>query len=311
MYSHVLATYQKTLLAFWAKTSKTMSAVAESFKGYQYYEFTVIKDLAEPSRLLAEMNSSSFTEKNIEKNEEEDEKIAKQDTEDDQTLIDITDSSIQEQKITTDSTEPVNALLDISDDQLDNQLLELEKLTIIDKATTTAANTSTTSNPSENGDNLVDLFDSSIEHDKLFADLLSPLSSETTNNNNNNNNNLNSDLLDINENNSFESNWAAAFGNISNQQQPQQLFQTSTNSGALNNNNNNNFLPSSLLSELLTSSNKTVKPTIPSSTDSKPKATTGKSADKQNWLDLFAELDPIQNPDAIGKSGVDEFDRNC
>ncbi|CAF4449133.1 unnamed protein product, partial [Adineta steineri] len=141
--------------------------------------------------------------------------------------------------------EPVNALLDISDDQLDNQLLELEKLTIIDKATTAAANTSTTSNPSENGDNLVDLFDSSIEHDKLFADLLSPLSSEI----NNPNNNTNSDLLDINENNSFESNWAAAFGNISNQEQPQQTFQTSTNSGALNN-NNNNFLPSSLLSEL-------------------------------------------------------------
>ncbi|CAF1572137.1 unnamed protein product, partial [Adineta steineri] len=287
MYSHVLATYQKTLLAFWAKTSKTMSAVAESFKGYQYYEFTVIKDLAEPSRLLAEMNSSSFTDKDSDKNKEEDEKVIKQDTEDDQTLIDITDSSIQEQKTTTDSTEPVNALLDISDDQLDNQLLELEKLTIIDKATTAAANTSTISNTSDNGDNLVDLFDSSIEHDKLFADLLSPLSSEI----NNPNNNTNSDLLDINENNSFESNWAAAFGNISNQQQPQQLFQTSTNSGALNN-NNNNFLPSSLLSELLTSSNKTVKPTIPSSTDSKPKATTGKATDKQNWLDLFAELDP-------------------
>ncbi|CAF1572058.1 unnamed protein product, partial [Adineta steineri] len=287
MYSHVLATYQKTLLAFWAKTSKTMSAVAESFKGYQYYEFTVIKDLAEPSRLLAEMNSSSFTDKDSDKNKEEDEKITKQDTEDDQTLIDITDSSVEEQKTTTDSNEPVNALLDISDDQLDNQLLELEKLTIIDKATTAAANTSTTSNPSENGDNLVDLFDSSIEHDKLFADLLSPLSSEI----NNPNNNTNSDLLDINENNSFESNWAAAFGNISNQQQPQQLVQTSTNSGALNN-NNNNFLPSSLLSELLTSSNKTVKPTMPSSTDSKPKATTGKSTDKQNWLDLFAELDP-------------------
>jgi len=63
MYSHVLAAYQKTLLVFWEKTSKTMTAIAESFKGYQYYEFTVIKDLAEPSRLLAEMNSSSFSDK--------------------------------------------------------------------------------------------------------------------------------------------------------------------------------------------------------------------------------------------------------
>ena len=43
MFSHVLATYQSTLLHFWAKTSRTMSAVAESFKGYQYFEFNLLK----------------------------------------------------------------------------------------------------------------------------------------------------------------------------------------------------------------------------------------------------------------------------
>lgn len=43
MFSHVLANYQSTLLHFWEKTSRTMSAVAESFKGYQYYEFSIIK----------------------------------------------------------------------------------------------------------------------------------------------------------------------------------------------------------------------------------------------------------------------------
>ncbi len=69
-----------------------MSAVAESFKGYQYYEFTVIKDLAEPNRLLAERNSSSF----IDKTNEEDEQQEK--TETDDTLIDINESQTQEQK---------------------------------------------------------------------------------------------------------------------------------------------------------------------------------------------------------------------
>ncbi|ELU17970.1 hypothetical protein CAPTEDRAFT_220865 [Capitella teleta] len=54
MYSHVLANYQTTLLHFWEKTSRTMSAVAESFKGYQYYEFNMLKELAEPSKKLAE-----------------------------------------------------------------------------------------------------------------------------------------------------------------------------------------------------------------------------------------------------------------
>lgn len=43
MFSHVLANYQTSLLHFWAKTSRTMSAVAESFKGYQYYEFNMLK----------------------------------------------------------------------------------------------------------------------------------------------------------------------------------------------------------------------------------------------------------------------------
>uniref|UniRef100_A0A2K5F3Z7 Islet cell autoantigen 1 n=1 Tax=Aotus nancymaae TaxID=37293 RepID=A0A2K5F3Z7_AOTNA len=41
--SHMLATYQTTLLHFWEKTSHTMAAIHESFKGYQPYEFTTLK----------------------------------------------------------------------------------------------------------------------------------------------------------------------------------------------------------------------------------------------------------------------------
>uniref|UniRef100_A0A3B3SH88 Islet cell autoantigen 1 n=1 Tax=Paramormyrops kingsleyae TaxID=1676925 RepID=A0A3B3SH88_9TELE len=41
--SHVLTTYQTTLLHFWEKTSHTMAAIHESFKGYQPYEFTTLK----------------------------------------------------------------------------------------------------------------------------------------------------------------------------------------------------------------------------------------------------------------------------
>ncbi|CAH1789275.1 unnamed protein product [Owenia fusiformis] len=59
MFSHVLANYQTSLLQFWEKTARTMSAVAESFKGYQYYEFDMLKELAEPSRKLAEETSKS------------------------------------------------------------------------------------------------------------------------------------------------------------------------------------------------------------------------------------------------------------
>lgn len=54
MFSHVLATYQGALLAFWEKTSSTMTNVAESFRGYQHYDFVVVKELQEPSRKLAQ-----------------------------------------------------------------------------------------------------------------------------------------------------------------------------------------------------------------------------------------------------------------
>jgi hypothetical protein len=270
MYSHALATYQKSLIVFWEKTSKTMSAVAESFKGYQYYEFTVIKDLAEPSRLLAEMNSKSLS------NDKTKEK--------DNSLIDV-----NETKQINDSIEPVNALIDISDDQLNDQLLELEKLTTIDRTLSASGNTKT--------DNLVDISDTTAEHEKLFSDLLSPLSSGNTT----------TDLLGTNENTSFDAHWTAAFGNTSNQQQQTSGIQTDPTTS------NNNFLPSSFLSELLTSMNKNKQSTVQSASNNpKPKPiTTTKPSDKSNWLNLFAELDPIQNPDAIGKPIGDETDRNC
>ncbi|CAF1059281.1 unnamed protein product [Adineta ricciae] len=282
MYSHALATYQKALLVFWEKTSKTMSAVAESFKGYQYYEFTVIKDLAEPSRLLAELNSKPKGKSEAVLDAMKKEKPANE-----------TD---QNQKELVDLTEPVNALIDITDDQLDDQLLELEKLTTIDRTPKTSANSKGAATANE--ENLVELAEEiKAEHDKLFSDLLSTTTSANTTN----------DLLGLNDTNSFDAHWSAAFGSSA-IQQPTSTLQTDSTPA------NNTFLPSSLLSELLTSMNKPVKPTIQpiQATNPKPKpAPSSKSSDKSNWLNLFSELDPIQNPDAIGKTAGDEADRNC
>ncbi|MEE6509211.1 hypothetical protein FKM82_024957 [Ascaphus truei] len=52
--SHVLTTYQTTLLHFWEKTSHTMAAVHESFKGHQPYEFTMLKSLQDPMDKLTQ-----------------------------------------------------------------------------------------------------------------------------------------------------------------------------------------------------------------------------------------------------------------
>ncbi|KAB0386691.1 hypothetical protein FD755_001647, partial [Muntiacus reevesi] len=52
--SHMLATYQTTLLHFGEETSHTMAAIHESLRGYQPYEFTTLKSLQDPMRKLVE-----------------------------------------------------------------------------------------------------------------------------------------------------------------------------------------------------------------------------------------------------------------
>lgn len=174
-----------------------------------------------------------------------------------------------------DLTEPVNALIDITDSQLDDQLLELEKLTMID-----SNNSQSTSSASTSGDNLLELLDSSVEHDKLFSDLLSPISP------------LN---ITTNDKNTFDADWSAAFGASTAQQSSQIPTMINRKNSTTS---TNDFLPSSLLNERLSSTQKSTP-------------STSAMKNPSNWLDLFAELDPIQNPDAIGKSSRDEFDRNC
>ncbi|XP_036356867.1 islet cell autoantigen 1 isoform X2 [Octopus sinensis] len=72
MFSHVLANYQSTLLHFWEKTSRTMTAVSESFKGYQYYEFSMLKELTETSKKLSKESKKSCEqpERDTDTNEE-------------------------------------------------------------------------------------------------------------------------------------------------------------------------------------------------------------------------------------------------
>ncbi|KAL0984811.1 hypothetical protein UPYG_G00147280 [Umbra pygmaea] len=55
--SHVLTTYQTTLLHFWEKTSHTMAAIHESFKGCQHYEFSTLKSLQDPIDKLSSQGS--------------------------------------------------------------------------------------------------------------------------------------------------------------------------------------------------------------------------------------------------------------
>ncbi len=38
-----MATYQNSLLAFWDRASKAHETVSNNFKGYQHYEFNILK----------------------------------------------------------------------------------------------------------------------------------------------------------------------------------------------------------------------------------------------------------------------------
>lgn len=62
-----LLTNQNTLVTFWDKTSKTMNHVNNGFKGYQYYEFSYIKDLAGPSKHLAAVDDDKSKERKPQK----------------------------------------------------------------------------------------------------------------------------------------------------------------------------------------------------------------------------------------------------
>lgn len=56
--SHTLANYQNVLLHYLDKSSRTLSAVQESFKGYQHYEFNMLKELSETSKQLARLTGA-------------------------------------------------------------------------------------------------------------------------------------------------------------------------------------------------------------------------------------------------------------
>ncbi|XP_071791493.1 islet cell autoantigen 1-like isoform X2 [Asterias amurensis] len=72
LFSHTLATYQNTLLHYWEKTSRTMSAVQEGFRGYQHYEFNMLKELSETSKQLAKLTGAKDIIPNWDEEEEND-----------------------------------------------------------------------------------------------------------------------------------------------------------------------------------------------------------------------------------------------
>uniref|UniRef100_A0A663ETT3 Islet cell autoantigen 1 n=2 Tax=Aquila chrysaetos chrysaetos TaxID=223781 RepID=A0A663ETT3_AQUCH len=246
--SHVLTTYQTTLLHFWEKTSHTMAAIHESFKGYQPYEFTMLKSLQDPVNKLTE------------KAEKEDLQIE-------------STKSVQDQQ---------------------SQLISLDE-----ESHTKESNYSASK----------DQFVRSLESepgDKDDMVLLNEI--------------LNASSLDEGE---FSKEWTAVFGQVA-------LADLTMNSSAGDVENTSSsvaptpsgYLPSQLLDQNMNdlqsslhgwAADSVSPPSIPQPTQ-KPnslnvnanktpvKEPTKNPKDLTAWFSLFADLDPLSNPDAVGKT---------
>lgn len=146
MFSHALSWYQNALISFWEKTAKTMNHVEQSFKGYQHYEFTYIKELAEPSKLLTELEASQKkAARKVKKkeaaaaagdaNKEQEESDKKEELErvkDEKYFFDpeYTDEppeqAVDALEMSKQAEDSLNNLLDLGNDEDDDILLQLD-----------------------------------------------------------------------------------------------------------------------------------------------------------------------------------------
>uniref|UniRef100_A0A8C4UXX0 Islet cell autoantigen 1 n=2 Tax=Falco TaxID=8952 RepID=A0A8C4UXX0_FALTI len=260
--SHVLTTYQTTLLHFWEKTSHTMAAIHESFKGYQPYEFTMLKSLQDPVNKLTE------------KAEKEDLQIE-------------STKSVQDQQSQLISLDEESHTKESNYSGAIDDLLDLQ--------------------PQENASKVQ--FVKSLESepgDKDDMVLLNEI--------------LNASSLDEGE---FSKEWTAVFGQAA-------LADLSVNSSAGDVENASSsgaptpsgYLPSQLLDQNMNdlqsslhgwAVNSVSPPSIPQPAQ-KPnslnvnanktpvKEPTKNPKDLTAWFSLFADLDPLSNPDAVGKT---------
>ncbi|NXM37168.1 ICA69 protein, partial [Oxyruncus cristatus] len=270
--SHVLTTYQTTLLHFWEKTSHTMAAIHESFKGYQPYEFTMLKSLQDPVNKLTE------------KAEKEDLQIESTNSVEDQ----------QSQKIYYYS----RALVLIS--HLFSYSFKLRLISLEEESHSKESNYSADDgkdiismlqgncNHKQNSGAIDDLLDLQPEENASKEQFVRSLEPEPGDKDDMVllNEILNASSLDEGE---FSKEWTAVFG---------QVADLTTNSSTRDGENTSSSVvpaPSGYLpSQLLDQNMNDLQSSLHESTKN-PKDLTA-------WFSLFADLDPLSNPDAVGKT---------
>ncbi|XP_044284788.1 islet cell autoantigen 1 isoform X3 [Varanus komodoensis] len=276
--SHVLTTYQTTLLHFWEKTSHTMAAIHESFKGYQPYEFTMLKSLQEPVNKLMESEEKE-AELQLENTKLGDEQQSQ--------LISLDDENLTKESADSDDSKDILSTFGENLNHRENSgviddLLDLK--------------------PDENASK--DPFADSLEPEATDKDDMVLL-----------NEILNASSLDDGE---FSREWTAVFG-----EDPLTEVATNPSAGEVESNQSSSgFLPSQLLDQNMNDLQSSLQGWAASSVSPLPvpqtaqkssslnmnvnktpmKETASSSKDLTAWFSLFADLDPLSNPDAVGKT---------
>ncbi|KQK79198.1 islet cell autoantigen 1 [Amazona aestiva] len=271
-----------TLLHFWEKTSHTMAAIHESFKGYQPYEFTMLKSLQDPVNKLTE------------KAEKE-------------------DLQIESTKSVQDQQSQLISLDDESQTKESNYSADDGK----DVTSTLQGNC----NHKQNSGAIDDLLDLKPEESASKKQFVRSLESEPGDNMVLLNEILNASSPDDGE---FSKEWTAVFGQVA-------LADLTMNSSAGDMESTSlsvaptpsGYLPSQLLDQNMNdlqsslhgwAANSMSQPSIPQpaqkpnslnvNTNKTPplREPTKNPKDLTAWFSLFADLDPLSNPDAVGKT---------
>ncbi|KOX81362.1 Islet cell autoantigen 1 [Melipona quadrifasciata] len=274
MFSHALVLYQSTLLSFTEKSAQAYSTIANSFKGYQRYNFMVVRELAEPSSKLAQETGGD-------NDLDEKEKLSFFDI-DYHDTVEKAEEVKSSQENTVENNKESKKLLDIEYETID--MLGLEGLDI---------------NSSSPNDEITSQSTSNIEHKKDFDELFENLILDN-----------NATHNDIQEGNQLE--FDKKFDEQKEQNSREQSLQSLTSENMVLLNDiltdkqnsdsewesiaHNTFLPPNILKQSLGDATLGVgqKSMPTTSTGDKKKNKTGKLKGN-SWLDLFAELDPLAN----------------
>uniref|UniRef100_A0AAQ5XSQ4 AH domain-containing protein n=1 Tax=Amphiprion ocellaris TaxID=80972 RepID=A0AAQ5XSQ4_AMPOC len=274
MLSHSLCTYQTTLLQFWEKTAHAMSEIHEAFQGHVPYQFTTLKDLRDP------LEQISDSQKQEDKRED--------------ALQGNTDSYVFIKHEANIRPMLPRNLVSLDDDKPSGSASNA------DPPLSSDGQSQTGGGPPHPAGLRPEDEDSERSDMAFLKDLLSPGSGAGD---------------------EFSREWQDAFGMFDPPSVP--LASTGAVGGGASAGPPSNppsptgFLPSQLLDHSLSSTGWATPPMFQApplqpppgpnqSAQPAPSSTTnaaqGGSKDMSAWFNLFADLDPLSNPDAIGRS---------